>query len=207
MDGDVLVNHNNHHGALEQHQNLSGEEDPWSNYNNHSMGDINFSGQVIADAVVTFNLNEWESEEDESNSSEEFMYVKGSTIEAQKKNEQNEADAGLLLSNNVSSGDPAVKVVMPETISWATHEDQIPVAGDKSKCLVFIIVGVLIVYIFSIIFCLESEKGIEEESCDDDASDVEEEFVPSSWDAEAQPARSALKSPDKSSSVSTQHLY
>lgn len=41
-----------------------------------------------------------------------------------------------------------------------------------------------------------------EESCDDSSSEVEEEFVPSSWDAEAQPARSALKSPDKSSSVS-----
>lgn len=34
------------------------------------------------------------------------------------------------------------------------------------------------------------------------SSDVEEEWVPSCWDSMAQPSRSALKSPDKSSSVS-----
>lgn len=34
------------------------------------------------------------------------------------------------------------------------------------------------------------------------SSDNEAEWVPSSWDSLAKPARSALKSPDKSSSVS-----
>lgn len=59
--------------------------------------------------------------------------------------------------------------------AWATHEDQIPVCNKKES---------------------------EEESGDDSCSDVEGEFVPSCWDSMATPARSALKSPDKSSSVS-----
>lgn len=57
--------------------------------------------------------------------------------------------------------------------AWATHEDQIPVCNKKES---------------------------EEESADDSCSDVEGEFVPSCWDSMATPARSALKSPDKSSS-------
>lgn len=37
---------------------------------------------------------------------------------------------------------------------------------------------------------------------EDSSSDAEGEWVPSCWDSLAQPSRSALKSPDKSSSVS-----
>lgn len=37
---------------------------------------------------------------------------------------------------------------------------------------------------------------------DGSVSENEGEFVPSSWDSLAQPSRSALKSPDKSSGVS-----
>lgn len=37
---------------------------------------------------------------------------------------------------------------------------------------------------------------------DSSLSDNEDEWVPSSWDSLAKPVRSALKSPDKSSSVS-----
>lgn len=78
---------------------------------------------------------------------------------------------------------PISNVTMPVTSpdeagldenAWATHEDQIAVGSKKEN---------------------------EEESADDSCSDVEE-FVPSCWDSMATPARSALKSPDKSSSVS-----
>lgn len=41
---------------------------------------------------------------------------------------------------------------------------------------------------------------------DDDNSDAEGEWVPSCWDSMAQPSRSALKSPDKSSSVSGKNV-
>lgn len=42
----------------------------------------------------------------------------------------------------------------------------------------------------------------EREIPEDSSSDVEGEWVPSSWSSLAQPSRSALKSPDKSTSVS-----
>lgn len=46
----------------------------------------------------------------------------------------------------------------------------------------------------------------EQELPEDSSSDVEGEWVPSSWSSLAQPSRSALKSPDKSANVSTQWL-
>lgn len=55
---------------------------------------------------------------------------------------------------------------------------------------------------------IENENGVasSDNNFEDNSScseDVEEgEWVPSCWDSMAQPARSALKSPDKSSSVS-----
>lgn len=42
---------------------------------------------------------------------------------------------------------------------------------------------------------------------EDSSSDAEGEWVPSCWDSLAQPSRSALKSPDKSSSVSKFWFY
>lgn len=115
---------------------------------------------------TSFNLNEWESEEDDSNSSEEFMYVKGTmpTDEVYQNS----------ISNVTAAISPVDETGLDEN-AWATHEDQIPVCNKKES---------------------------EEESGDDSCSDVEGEFVPSCWDSMATPARSALKSPDKSSSVS-----
>lgn len=54
------------------------EEDPWSNYG--EISNIEYSNTNSEILGNTFNINEWESEEDESNSSEEFMYVKGSSV-------------------------------------------------------------------------------------------------------------------------------
>lgn len=125
---------------------------------------------------TSFNMNEWESEEDDSNSSEEleFMYVKG-TVQA--------ANVEEIYQNPISN--VTITATSPDEAglnenAWATHEDQIPVCNKKES---------------------------EEESGDDSCSDVEGEFVPSCWDSMATPARSALKSPDKSSSVSFFFLY
>lgn len=120
---------------------------------------------------TSFNLNEWESEEDDSNSSEEFMYVKGTmpTDEVYQNP----------ISNVTAVTSPVDETGLDEN-AWATHEDQIPVCNKKES---------------------------EEESGDDSCSDVEGEFVPSCWDSMATPARSALKSPDKSSSVSFSFFF
>lgn len=54
---------------------------------------------------------------------------------------------------------------------------------------------------------IDNTKSADAESTDDvldesSISENENEWVPSSWDSLAKPMRSALKSPDKSSSVS-----
>lgn len=46
------------------------------------------------------------------------------------------------------------------------------------------------------------ESDLEQYEGGDSSSEAEGEWVPSCWDSLAQPSRSALKSPDKSSSVS-----
>lgn len=69
-DNAVMVNH-----AMGR---LSGEDDPWSNYN--PIFDIDYHGSDNNEIGSPYNVNDWESEEDDSNSSEEFMYVKGNSL-------------------------------------------------------------------------------------------------------------------------------
>lgn len=51
------------------------------------------------------------------------------------------------------------------------------------------------------------DDGCKRELPEDNSSDVEMEWVPSSWSSLAQPSRSALKSPDKSDNVSEEDAY
>lgn len=55
---------------------------------------------------------------------------------------------------------------------------------------------------FSSSFIEIVDTDLEQYEDEDSSSDAEGEWVPSCWDSLAQPSRSALKSPDKSSSVS-----
>lgn len=56
--------------------------------------------------------------------------------------------------------------------------------------------------VFSSSFIEIVDTDLEQYEDEDSSSDAEGEWVPSCWDSLAQPSRSALKSPDKSSSVS-----
>ncbi|KAJ6646859.1 hypothetical protein Bhyg_02073, partial [Pseudolycoriella hygida] len=145
---------------------LSGEEDPWA----HSISDIRFTGPCTEIMSTSFTNSEWDSDVDDSNSSEEFMYVKGTPPKVPSP----ELYKHKLEQKHESVTVPAVAEEDVENI-WKTHEDKVPVTGIEHT---------------------DKEQYEDEDS----SSDAEGEWVPSCWDSLAQPSRSALKSPDKSSS-------
>lgn len=73
---------------------------------------------------TSFTANEWDSDVDDSNSSEEFMYVKGTppkvpSPELYKHKLEHKHDSG------------AVPVIVEESSEsvWKSHEDKVPVTG------------------------------------------------------------------------------
>lgn len=80
---------------------------------------------------TSFTGNEWDSDVDDSNSSEEFMYVKGTppkvpSPELYKQKQQKHDNNGL------------VPVIVEEDICsvWKSHEDKVPVSvtGNNWLC-------------------------------------------------------------------------
>ncbi|XP_037914399.1 uncharacterized protein LOC119653649 isoform X6 [Hermetia illucens] len=143
---------------------LSGEEDPWAEPIHN---DIHFTGPCSE--IITSFTNEWDSDVDDSHSSEEFMYVRGTpTKEKLREMLDKQTDVG----NKVNTDHDFFEYEgLNEADVWSTHEDKVPVADSA-----------------------------EDEISEGSSSEFEGEFVPSCWDSMATPARSALKSPDKSSS-------
>lgn len=163
--------------------------------------------------------NEWDSDVDESNSSEEFMFVKGPSLPATTVTDlrnavlpdQHQQLPGIIEDSSSADIDSV----------WNTHHDKVPVSSSSVNgksvdgCS-----GVQAKFL--ILFNRTDENDADqhnggtsdEDEGDDDegnsnnsSSDAEGEWVPSCWDSMAQPARSALKSPDKSSSVSLLFLF
>ncbi|XP_063708161.1 uncharacterized protein LOC134836845 isoform X2 [Culicoides brevitarsis] len=147
---------------------LSGEEDPWV------ATDIRVAAPCQELMSTSFTTNDWESEEEESsNSSEEFMYM------YVRNKETNKETPGM--TEIQIAEEPEIEEKLPEVkeeVLWSPHKDQIPVIGEENE---------------------EQQEGQleQESSATNSDSEDEGEFVPSSWDSMALPARSALKSPDK----------
>ncbi|XP_055384516.1 putative uncharacterized protein DDB_G0282133 isoform X3 [Condylostylus longicornis] len=92
---------------------LSGEEDPWV----ETLHDIRFTGPGSADMLSTSfttasnSTSEWDSDVDDSHSSEEFMYVRGPSanaeilryIKQEGYSNDDEKDSDLWISNNKQS--------------------------------------------------------------------------------------------------------
>uniref|UniRef100_A0A1B0CUQ2 Uncharacterized protein n=1 Tax=Lutzomyia longipalpis TaxID=7200 RepID=A0A1B0CUQ2_LUTLO len=155
-------------------QCLSGEEDPWSSSvmgQQNALSDIRYSVPACEMMSTSFNGDEWDSDgnavddEDDSNSSEEFMYLKGLSAAETEKMYEKEVE-----KDTTSLNGPC------ETEIWAKHQDKVPVHRSLDN---------------------SESPPLNSEDC---SSDVEGEFIPSCWDSMALPARSAMKSPDKSSS-------
>lgn len=151
---------------------------------------------------TSFTANEWDSDVDDSNSSEEFMYVKGTPPPASSPDLYKQQIEHKNIGRQSSPNQTILEDDMDNV--WNSHKDKVPVTcngngfysiiGEKKK------VEFCKNYLF--LFEFAEEKEAVEDSEDENNSDVEDEWVPSSWDSMAQPARSALKSPDKTSSVS-----
>lgn len=137
---------------------------------------------------TSFTANEWDSDVDDSNSSEEFMYVKGTPPKVPSP----ELYKHKLEQKQDSQAAPAIV----EEDVWKSHEDKVPVTGIHRSCSVMCNDGRILYFDC---FAEIVDTDLEDE---DSSSDAEGEWVPSCWDSGAQPSRSALKSPDKSSSVS-----
>uniref|UniRef100_A0A7G3AV89 Uncharacterized protein n=1 Tax=Lutzomyia longipalpis TaxID=7200 RepID=A0A7G3AV89_LUTLO len=159
---------------LSEGQCLSGEEDPWSSSvmgQQNALSDIRYSVPACEMMSTSFNGDEWDSDgnavddEDDSNSSEEFMYLKGLSAAETEKMYEKEVE-----KDTTSLNGPC------ETEIWAKHQDKVPVHRSLDN---------------------SESPPLNSEDC---SSDVEGEFIPSCWDSMALPARSAMKSPDKSSS-------
>ncbi|GAB0087992.1 hypothetical protein DMENIID0001_023660 [Sergentomyia squamirostris] len=158
---------------LSESQCLSGEEDPWSSpvMAQNILTDIRYNVPACEMMSTSFTGADWDSDgnaiedEDDSNSSEEFMYLKGLSSAETEKMYEKEVE-----KENLSLNGPCDSEI------WTSHQDKVPVhAGlDHSE-----------------------SPPVNSEDC---LSDVEGEFIPSCWDSMALPARSAMKSPDKSSS-------
>lgn len=90
-----------------------------------------------------------------------------------------------------------------ESEVWNSHADQVLVSTSPvhSKCSIKI--KMRLKYLCKIwLRMFKSGDDDEHIGGNSSSSDADEEWVPSCWDSMAQPARSALKSPDKTSSVS-----
>lgn len=86
-------------------------------------------------------MNEWESEEEDSNSSEEFMYM---YVRNKELNENNNGFTEVNLKNGHS---PVPQPKTPETESapninvatvqteelWSPHKDEVAVLGEKGR--------------------------------------------------------------------------
>ncbi|XP_055711317.1 uncharacterized protein LOC129806610 isoform X3 [Phlebotomus papatasi] len=159
---------------LSEGQCLSGEEDPWSSpvMTQNPLTDIRYATVPACEMMSTaFNGDEWDSDgnplddEDDSNSSEEFMYLKGLSSAETEKMYEKEVE-----KENTGLNGPC------DSDIWATHKDKVPVHRSLDD---------------------SESPPLNSEEC---LSDVEGEFIPSCWDSMALPVRSAMKSPDKSSS-------
>lgn len=79
---------------------------------------------------TSFTGNEWDSDVDDSNSSEEFMYVKGTPPKVpspelyKQKLEQKHDHNGI------------IPIIVEEDIGsvWKSHEDKVPVSGTFTRC-------------------------------------------------------------------------
>ncbi|XP_031622155.1 putative uncharacterized protein DDB_G0282133 isoform X2 [Contarinia nasturtii] len=156
---------------------LSGEEDPWAA---HPITDIRFLGPGFDDRMHqmtgTFGTNDcWDSDIEDSNSSEEFLYAKGTSqiSEYLRSTNQNNSEQNELAKQSELSTELSTDEQINTQNIWNSHEDLIAVTTK-----------------------IDTDDLLDESSI----SENETEWVPSSWDNLAKPARSALKSPDKSSS-------
>lgn len=77
---------------------------------------------------TSFTANEWDSDIDDSNSSEEFMYVKGTPPQVASPN---------IYKNQKTESKMIVHEDMDENV-WNTHQDQIPVAAATGNDFIFI---------------------------------------------------------------------
>lgn len=106
-----------------------------------ALSDIRFNGPGSDDVNRTsFASNDWDSDIEDSNSSEEFMYAKGESeineyiksqkIESETSNESESSkrndDASIELKNNDESGDE-----QPDAHGiWNSHDDLIAVSNN-----------------------------------------------------------------------------
>lgn len=162
--------------------------------------------------------SEWDSDIDDS--SEEFEYVKG-TDHQQPKASVNGADADGHDDGNTTKRVENLGTIGEEEV-WNAHADKIPVAvtattkGTEARfsCNLFSRSrnDTVSFDLFSVVSLDDGDDGKSDGDDDDkdscaSSSEAEGEWVPSCWDSMAQPVRSALKSPDKTSSVSICFVY
>lgn len=183
---------------------------------------------IIQQITDTFTTNDWDSDIEDSNSSEEFLYTKGVSqigeylrsatqdmkfpLESTHKQcldvdfDDEHIDKSPIQNESSQETTTSDEQLNDVQDIWNSHEDLIAVtANGRQKFLN----QSLNTSTFIKRFINENidEFVADADSADDilDGSSISEnenEWVPSSWDSLAKPMRSALKSPDKSSSVS-----
>lgn len=157
--------------------------------------------------------NDWDSDIEDSNSSEEFLYAKGASQIGEylrstqnddfPLNSQNHIDIGnddhidMNLSNQKEDSHKIGGEKSDMQDIWNSHEDIIAVTTNGMQ---FSLKKIILFQLIYLLFKVDdSADDVLDESS---SSEIENEWVPSSWDSLAKPVRSAMKSPEKSSSVS-----
>lgn len=97
----------------------------------HSISDIRFTGPCAEIMSTSFTTNEWDSDVDDSNSSEEFMYVKGTPPKIPSPE---------LYKHKHKVESAPVPIIVEEDIEsvWKSHEDKVPVTGIPFVIVVWI---------------------------------------------------------------------
>lgn len=100
----------------------------------HPIADICFTGPCTEIMSTSFTANEWDSDVDDSNSSEEFMYVKGTPPPVPSPDLYKQQME--LKNGRQSPTDSAQKVEDMDDV-WNSHKDKVPVTCKGPQKITF----------------------------------------------------------------------
>uniref|UniRef100_A0A6B2ELK5 Putative subtilisin-like serine protease n=1 Tax=Phlebotomus kandelakii TaxID=1109342 RepID=A0A6B2ELK5_9DIPT len=155
---------------LSEGQCLSGEEDPWSSPVMSQNALADIRYSVPACEMMTTSFNGDDWDSDDGNVDEDDSSEEFMYLKGLSAAETEKMYEKEVEKEHSSLNGPC------ESDIWTTHKDKVPVHRSLDN---------------------SDSPPLNSEDC---SSDVEGEFIPSCWDSMALPARSAMKSPDKSSS-------
>lgn len=92
--------------------------------------------------TTSFTMNEWESEEEDSNSSEEFIYtyVRGDATAGNGFTEISlKAQSSPVPPHKIDPKQDAADIEREKELLWSPHKDQIPVASPHGNFIRFLL--------------------------------------------------------------------